>query len=615
MPAILGLLILTFIAFAPSLFNGFINWDDYLLLVNNPLIISSYGHHLSEFFTIAVGKTYIPLTMLSFFVEHHFFKMNPFVYHLDNLLLHFIVVLFVYKICLRLGLSLRASFLAAALFSIHPMRVESISWIAERKDVLYSCFYVLAIYQYLLYLQTFKKARYALSLLFCILSLLSKPMALSLPLILLLLDWFTKRKLSRQSLLEKLPFVIFSIFFAHITYSFFAPVGIKSIFEALLIWSWTFMFYIYKFALPFHLSPIYWLPKPIVISNVEYLNALAGFSIFIISLVYFKKNRLWIFACGYYILSIFFLLHFNTSNEIMPVADRYMYLPSLGFCLFIGLSIDGLINNRDDRSRKLLYGVVIFIFIGLMSKTLMQCRIWKNEFIFWTAINTESPSYLSFMHLGDCYEQQGDHQRAIEYYTKALGGKPDYDFWLYQNIGIVYLAQKYYAQALKFFDQSLKLNPRSPEAYMLKASVNEAQNDHESAFENYSKAIEYNPYFAQAFHNRAIIYCRRGQLDLAITDLTQAIKIIPDFLTAYYLRGQIYGIMGEKAKALDDFNIVLKIKPNYAATDNYILLLKSNNPIPHHLDIPNDTYDQPQWNPTGYKNYLPDRDRVYKLEA
>ena len=102
-------------------------------------------------------------------------------------------------------------------------------------------------------------------------------------------------------------------------------------------------------------------------------------------------------------------------------------------------------------------------------------------------------------------------------------------------------------------------------------------------------------------------------MDHAIDDLTHAIKIIPDFMTAYYLRGQVYGIQEEKNNALADFNTVLKIRSHYEDTERFISLLQNNKTFPHHLDIPNDTYDQPEWDPNGYSNYLPDKDRIYRL--
>jgi tetratricopeptide (TPR) repeat protein len=240
--------------------------------------------------------------------------------------------------------------------------------------------------------------------------------------------------------------------------------------------------------------------------------------------------------------------------------------------------------------------------------------VWRDELSFWTFINKQSSGYLPLIHLGDYYEHhQGDHAKAIEYYKEALDKDPANDFWLYQNIGIVYLLQKDYDRALSCFEHSLLLNPQSPEGYMLKASVHEARNEYDLAFENYSQAIRYNPDFAQAYHNRAIIYCRRGSLNQAIEDLTKAIHLIPDFWTAYYFRGQIYAILGQKNKASDDFNAVLKIKPNDVAAIKYRSLLENNTLPPHRLDIPDDTYDQPQWDSTGYKNYLPDKDRFYKL--
>src|SRR3989338_6618178 len=201
--ALAGIVILVIFAYSPSLRNQFVNWDDDAHFLANPFVQS---FNLQEIFTTTVNGIYIPLTSLSFALEYHFFKAAPFIYHLDNLLLHLAVTVMVFLFCLRGGSSLPAAGEAALIFGPHPVHVESVAWVTERKDVLYALFYMAALLSYTRHIQllqdkTGRKKRWPFiaTVIFGFLSVLAKPMALSLPFILFLLDWFSRRKLTIRS--------------------------------------------------------------------------------------------------------------------------------------------------------------------------------------------------------------------------------------------------------------------------------------------------------------------------------------------------------------------------------------------------------------------------------
>lgn len=217
-----GIVALVILAYSPSLKNQFVNWDDDAHLLANPFV---HPVNVRDIFTTTVNGIYIPLTSLSFALEYHFFKANPFIYHLDNLLLHLAVTVMVFLFCLRCGLSVLAAGLAALIFGLHPAHVESVAWVTEHKDVLYAFFYILALLCYLRYLRVRKEApgyrrgwAFGLTLIFGFLSVLAKPMALSLPLVLFVLDWFFKRELTIRSCMEKMYCGLAIIPVAWITY-------------------------------------------------------------------------------------------------------------------------------------------------------------------------------------------------------------------------------------------------------------------------------------------------------------------------------------------------------------------------------------------------------------
>ena len=268
---------IVFAAFSPALKNDFVFWDDDVQLYENITVRSLDSEHIWDIFKSTVNKIYIPLTVLSYAVEYHFSGYDPFIYHLDNMLLHLAVVTMVFWLGLRLGLSSTGSGVAALLFGIHPMHVESVAWVTERKDVLYSFFYLAALLSYSRYLaftgsspaiQVEKPCWFLiLTVFFGILSMLAKPMALSLPLILLLMDWFHGRKILRDVFLEKIPLCAIIAGITLVSYVGHVRIPGKSLAEGAMIWVWTFVFYVRQFLFPFILVPIYQLPKPVAVNH------------------------------------------------------------------------------------------------------------------------------------------------------------------------------------------------------------------------------------------------------------------------------------------------------------------------------------------------------------
>ena len=257
---VLTILVIVFLAFWPSVQNGFVNWDDDVHLTENPALRGLDGDHLQQIFSQTINHIYVPLTTLSFAIEYFFRQYDPFLYHLDNLLLHLLNTWLVFIICGQLGLTVRASGLAALLFGLHPTHVESVAWVTERKDVLYGAFYLLAMHLYLRYIKEANKNLYLFSWFSGLFSMLAKPMALSLPLILLVLDWLKGRKFERNLYLEKVPYVLIIVSITLITYLQHARIPAQKAGEAVLIGTWTFIFYIRKFVFPFDLCPLYKLP-------------------------------------------------------------------------------------------------------------------------------------------------------------------------------------------------------------------------------------------------------------------------------------------------------------------------------------------------------------------
>lgn len=455
-------LLVVILTFLPSLQNDFVNWDDDVHLLGNPAVI---GPDIQQALLQTVNKTYIPLTTLSFTLEHYFFKDRPFIYHLNNLLLHLVVVGLVFVLAQRLGLSSAASAIAALIFGIHPLHVESVAWVTERKDVLYSSFYLLAVLSYWHYLKTGKRGFLGLTVGLGFLSGLAKPMALSLPFILALLDWYDGRRFSKTAVIEKLFLLAAIIPVVFMTYFWQARVpGGTDWSQAFLIWIWCFDFYIFKFFAPGELTIFYWLPKPISLANPVYLGSCAFLAALLAALWIFRRQKLLVFAFAYYFLSIFFLLRLDNFSDANMVADRFMYLPSLGLCLFMGASVEQYLMKVRERPLALWTAVVVLALLAgsMVVKTQRQIDVWKNGVTLWGHQLKHEPrvaTALIYDKLGYARMSAGDlTPEVLALYQKAVEIKPDF-IGAYFHLGLFYERLGDHEKAVQFYEKTLALEP------------------------------------------------------------------------------------------------------------------------------------------------------------
>lgn len=483
------LTLVVWVTFSPCLNAGFLNWDDDINLIENMSVRSLSPNGIGRMFKETTQKIYTPLTTLSYAVEYHFFGLKPFVYHFDNLLLHWANTLLVFYLALRLGIPTAGAFVAALLFGVHPMRVESVAWVTERKDVLYAFFYLWAMFFYAGYLKSRRWDAYAGAFVFGLLSMLAKPMAATLPLILLLMDWHAQRRWDIKTLLDKIPFFAFIIPLAWITHSMNPHVHQPGA-DAFLISVWSVVFYVGKFIWPVVLIPLYQLPLPINWSMPAYWAALGLCLLMILLVIFFRKNRWVVFAALFFILSIALVLGLNPSTVLSVVDDRYMYLPSLGFCFLAGVFVSGKVWADAAFSWKTArFGLVIAgIFLILTVKTFSQSLIWQDSFRIWNYVLHKNPrSSVAFNNRGNVYNERDQLNEALADYNKAIELSPQFAR-AYGNRGVIYA----------------------------KAGRNR------EAMSDLNRAIEFKSDFDKAYYNRSVIYERFGQYDEALRDARKA---------------------------------------------------------------------------------------------
>ncbi|MCX5705375.1 MAG: tetratricopeptide repeat protein, partial [Candidatus Omnitrophica bacterium] len=376
------------------------------------------------------------------------------------------------------------SFLTAILFGIHPLQVESVAWISERKGLLCTFFLLGSIISYFYYVQKNKVSKYYIySLFLFVLALLSKGTAVILPVALLLSDYFVFLKRKREIFWDKIPFFILFLLFTIITiYARYVGVdvssaGLNTILDKIKIASYCVMFYLNKIFIPINLSCVYTYPAGKYDSSI-FAFLISLFLIFallaamIMSLKYTKKFFL---AIALFLVSILPALQFVPVGRAI-VADRYIYFPSIWVFYIISVFIVWIFGKT--RGNKRGYSVsrialIVTLFLSLVSLVFItqnRAKAWKDSISLWNEALRVSPSAIANNHLGLAYQMKGDFNRAVSYYTAAIYLDPKF-FKAYNNRGIVYQLQGELEKAIIDYSMALEINPRYFRAYRNRARV------------------------------------------------------------------------------------------------------------------------------------------------
>jgi len=372
---LLVVLVVTLIVFIPSLSNDFVNWDDDVNIIENVNLEVFNWESIKNIFHPIKGHVignYNPLTIFTFAIEKHLVGLDATLYHINNLILHLICTFLVYRIMLLLKLSPMAAMLVALLFGIHPMRVESVAWITERKDVLFGAFYLGALCLYTRYiaegLKNKKLVWIALGLFFF--SLLSKIQAVALPLTMLAVDYYFKRPLNFKLIIEKIPFFSLSLFFGILGIYTLSLQGSLaddttqySFFDRLLIGGYSWIVYLIKALVPYKMVALY--PYPKYLTWQFYVAPFIGLGTVAAAFWAFKKEMTGIvFGFLVFFFNIVFMLQILGAGQGF-IADRFTYIPYLGLFFIIGYYFDKLNKQNVKKANILKYGVMVFLVVNL----------------------------------------------------------------------------------------------------------------------------------------------------------------------------------------------------------------------------------------------------------
>ncbi len=574
--AIIILFLVTVVSFAPAISADFVNWDDDAHILKNPLVQQFTLAKIPEIFLKAdsANHTYQPLTTISWGLEYWLFGKNPLVFHLSNLALHLAVVLVVFLLAGQFGLGIWGAFACALIFAVHPTRVENVAWITARKDLLYGLFYLLSIWAYVRYLDKQDKLNYGLALLFGVLSIFSKAMALSLPWVLFLIDWMRRRKYTPTMIIDKLPFIFMILPLAWVTYTQNSRGITLDFATGFLVWFWSAAFYIQKFIWPGGLSPVYGMPEPVELVNPVYWFTVIVLVVTAVVLWRGAKNRWLVFAFAFYFLTSFFLWRFDW-RDISVVADRFLYVPAFGACLGLGRLFE-YAWNKGEKFRRPAVLVLVGLALVLGTSTFVYAFAWRDGFSLWSRVAEYSPDLaFAYNNRGSFYLGKDDKVAAMRDFKKAmeiagrrrvnkegknmLPAKSASQYAAsYYNMGLLYAKEKNYEEALKDFNLAIYYELEKAEYYNNRGVTLMKLGKKEEALADYNTALSLNPDFYEVRINRGLYLYKTGKKKEALEDFLKATQIDTTLPEAYMQAGRIDFEEGQTKEAQEMFLGALK---------------------------------------------------------
>ena len=611
----------------------FVNIDDSVYVTENDYIRSGLTlDGIRWAFTTLYAEFWHPLTWLSLMLDYELYGLHAGGYHLTNLFLHIISSLLLFGMFQRMTGAFWPSAFVAAFFSLHPLRVESVAWVAERKDVLSVFFWMLTLYFYALYTEKPVFRRYLAAVFFFACSLMSKPLTVTLPVIMMLLDyWPLKRFASRRQnlflwqLKEKLPFFLLSAVFSLI--AIYAqpkfpidgwPFSLESrIINAII----SFVLYLQKLFWPYDLAICYPFfgraPAGQIIAAVLLFFAVSAAVVWMM-----KKSPCLLVGWLWFIITILPVIGIIPAGN-NAMADRYLYLPSIGIAVMIFFGIPLLVGNEKIKKFFLLPAALIF-FAVLSGMTWHQCGFWKNsEALFRNASRINEENALAHINYGNALAGEGRLEEAVVYYNKAWGMLPETggNVMAYNKMGIaenklrqlidvslgnVYTKQKKYQEAVHHYTRAIAMRPITPDhvrtynfrgtAYSRLGRKKDAIRDfneairldrrdyraynnrgllyaetglHRRALQDFNQAVLMNPNNAELYKNRGIACASLKLYQNAFEDFEKALTLVPDDANIYYNRGVAYIELGRHQEAFSDFNEAIRLKADYTNAYHY----------------------------------------------
>jgi protein O-mannosyl-transferase len=633
--------IITFLVYLPALKNNFLEWDDPTYVTENVNIRSFNLALLRWSFLDFYASNWHPLTWISHAADYLVWGLNPLGHHLTNNIIHSVNTALVVLLIIRLlemwkdqlqrqGLKYIGTVhddlkiwisagVTGLLFGLHPLHVESVAWIAERKDLLCAMFFLLSIMMYLRYVRAIadetvlRKSTlsfltnkwYLVSVVFFVLSLLSKPMAVSLPAVLLILDWYPLQRVGpfksfRTAYAEKIPFIILSLFSSFLTILAQKTGGSIASFEAIplasriIVAAQSLIAYWYKMILPIRLSAVYPYPEDMSLLSLKYFLPIISVGGITIASIFLAKRQKLIFSVWWYYLVTLLPVLGIIQVGSQSMADRYSYLPSIGpFFIFAILLV--WIREKTPRHGPLLILLASVVLSLYTLSTIKRTSIWRDDLTLFSDTIRKSPnSEIAHGMLGLALSDKGAFDEAIEQFRTVLKLNPNSQL-AYYDLGRALMQKGLVGEAITAFQNAVSLNPSNLDAHQLLAlayaksgMMDEALREYsgfmrwelnspltfikfgiqlqkeglrDKAIEQYKRALALNANLVAAHYHLALVYHELGQLDQALEHLKVSVRLQPTEPQLHNLLGIAYTEKGLYEDAAEQFELAVKLAP------------------------------------------------------
>ncbi len=615
--AIFLLITVLVLVYAPAKDYPFINYDDNLYVTEVPQVQQGLGwDSLVWAMTTMEAAFWHPLTWLSHILDYQLFGLNPTGHHLTSLLFHLINVVLLFWVLHRMTEALWPSFLVAALFALHPLNVESVAWVAERKNVLSTMFWLLTLLAYVGYVKKPSWQRYLGLMGIFVLGLMAKPMLVTLPCVLLLLDYWPLERLGKdlKEFWERLPKL------AAEKLPLFIPVAVASVVAieaqsqagALRSWEWlplgtrvgnailAYGLYLKKMVWPMDLAVFY--PHP---GNSLGAGPVALAAVLLVGL----SLGLWWQGRKSPYLVVGWLWYLGTLVPVSgliqvgehAMADRFAYVPLMGLFILLVWGVSELVQTLHlPKAWLVAPGLCLLVTLALLTR--MQLGYWEStRALFEHALAVTSKNHVAHNalgielmeekqlgkavehltqalaispdradvhnNLGLALSRQGRWEEGIQHYQQALRIRPD-SYAAHNNLGLVVLGSGRVDEAMNHFSQALLLNPNYVEAYNNLGTVMLKKGNRVKAIELFRKALELRPGFAEAHYNLGTELLKTADVRNAKVHLLAAVEANPDYLDAYVNLGVLLKREGKVDEAIDAYLKALQLNPNHAEAHN-----------------------------------------------
>jgi protein O-mannosyl-transferase len=563
------LAVTTILAYQPAWHGGFL-WDDDAYITNNELLTAPDGLR-RIWFSLDSPSQYFPLVYTMFRFEHAWWGLTPTGYHVINVVLHIANALILWSLLARLRVP--GAWLASAIFALHPLQVESVAWITERKNVLMGLFFLLTIRAWVEFVDEQTKHRsffYVLALVLYALALFSKTTACTLPAALLLILWLQGRRINQHRLVQLVPFVVLALGMGLLTVWWEryhqgtrGPLFAISLLERLLIASRAIWFYLGKLFWPSNLTFIYprWIVSPTHPLEYAWLAALGG----LCAAIFFARRyvgRSLEVAALFFVATLSPVLGFIMlyTFRYTFVADHYQYLASVGPIALASAGITTLAASFKE-SRHFIFGAGVCVLAALAMLTWRQSTMYADIEALWRTTIARNPDcWMAHNNLGIVLSQKGEVDEAIAHYRRTLEMSPDFADADY-NLGNALLQKGEIDAAILHCQRAVTIQPNDPEAQVALGNALFQKGLIDESIVHYQKALVIRPYYVTAHYNLGSAFLRKGEIDGAIFHCRAVLSIQPEHADAQTNLAAAFLQKGEIGNAIEQYKKTLEIAP------------------------------------------------------